>query len=138
MWNYKTSIEWTANKQGTLQCAGKPDIEVATPPEFGGPEGFWTPEDLLTGSVESCIMASALFFLTRGKIGFHAYRSNAVSTMEKSPSGLIFNGIALEITLELQDSGQADAARSALMQAEKTCPLSGSLNCPVELEIKLL
>ncbi|HKL22842.1 MAG TPA: hypothetical protein VJ904_13625 [Tichowtungia sp.] len=56
MWNYETSVEWKEGKQGVVRCGGKPDIAVATPPEFGGPEGIWTPEDMLTGSVESCVV----------------------------------------------------------------------------------
>ncbi len=38
-----------------LTAAGKPDLEVATPPGFkGGIEGVWSPEELLVGSLASC------------------------------------------------------------------------------------
>ncbi|MDZ8118824.1 OsmC family protein [Pontiella agarivorans] len=137
MWTYQTSVEWKTDKQGTAHCEGKPAIDVATPPEFGGPEGFWTPEDLMTAAVESCIMASALFFLNRGKIGFRSYSSHAAGTMEKGPSGLVFSRISVTVTLELEDAAQADAARKALQQAEKTCPLSNTLSCPVELTLEI-
>lgn len=137
MWTYETAVEWKKGKQGVARCKGKPDIETATPPEFGGPEGVWSPEDLLSSAVASCIMASALFFLERGKIAFNSYKSKGVGHMEKGPTGLVFSRIAVEVTLELEDPTQADAAHKAVVQAEKTCPLSNSLNCPVELSINV-
>ena len=137
MWTYETSVEWKEGKQALARCSGKPDIEVSTPPEFGGPEGFWSPEDLQTGAVESCIMASSLFFLERGNIPFRSYRSKAVGTLEKGPAGLVFSRIAVEVTLQLENPAQAEAAHKAVVQAEKTCPLSNSLSCPVELSINV-
>ena len=137
MWTYETSVDWKEKKTGEAHCEGKPAIAVATPPEFGGPEGIWTPEDLLTSAVESCIMASSLFFLNRGKIGFRSYKSKASGTMEKGAGGLTFSRIAVEVTVELDDPAQADAAHKAVIQAEKTCPLSNSLKCPVELDVHI-
>ena len=137
MWTYETSVDWKEGKTGETRCEGKPAIEVATPPEFGGPEGVWTPEDLLTSAVESCIMASSLFFLNRSKVAFKSYSSKAVGHLEKGPTGLVFSRIAVEVSLELEDASQADAAHRAVVQAEKTCPLSNSLSCPVELAINV-
>jgi len=137
MWTYETSVDWREGKTGVSRCSGKPAIEVATPPEFGGPEGIWTPEDLLTSAVESCIMASALFFLNRGKVLLRSYKSKATGSLEKGPTGLAFTRIAVGVTLELEDPAQADAAHKAVVQAEKTCPLSNSLSCPVELSINV-
>lgn len=137
MWAYETSVEWKEGKTGEANCSGKPGLEVATPPEFGGPEGIWTPEDLLTTAVESCIMASALFFLNRGKIQFRSYKSKAAGHLEKGPAGLVFSRIVVEVSLVLEDPSQADAAHKAVVQAEKTCPLSNSLSCPVELAVNL-
>ena len=137
MWTYETSVDWKEGKTGEANSSGKSGIEVATPPEFGGPEGVWTPEDLLTTAVESCIMASALFFLNRGKVPFRSYKSKATGTLEKGPTGLVFSRIAVEVTLVLEDPSQTEAAHKAVVQAEKTCPLSNSLSCPVELAINL-
>ncbi|MEN7973520.1 MAG: OsmC family protein, partial [Verrucomicrobiota bacterium] len=137
MWTYETTMEWKEGKQGVANCSGKPALEVATPPEFGGPEGVWTPEDLLTTAVESCIMASSLFFLDRGKVAFKSYKSKAAGHLEKGPAGLVFSRIVVEVSIELEDPAQADAARKAVVQAEKSCPLSNSLSCPVELSINV-
>ena len=33
---------WSREKRGVLAVAGKPDLEVASPPEFRGHPGIWT------------------------------------------------------------------------------------------------
>jgi organic hydroperoxide reductase OsmC/OhrA len=137
MWTYETSVDWKQGKTGETRSAGKPAVEVATPPEFGGPENIWSPEDLLTSSVATCIMSSALFFLERSGIALRAYRSNATATMEKNSAGLEITGVKVDITMELEDPSQQEAAHTAVVQAEKTCPISNGLKCPVELALKI-
>lgn len=137
MWTYETSVDWKQGKTGETRSSGKPTVEVATPPEFGGPENIWTPEDLLTSSVATCIMTSALFFIDRAKIQLRSYKSNATATMEKGPTGLVITGITVAVTVELADPSQSEATHKALVQAEKTCPISNSLNCAVELTLQI-
>lgn len=137
MWTYETAVDWKQGKVGETRSDGKPSVEVATPPEFGGPENIWTPEDLLTSSVATCIMTSALFFFDRAKIQLRSYKSNATATMEKGPTGLTITGMKVVVTVELEDSSLAEGARKAMEQAEKTCPISNSLKCPVELELQI-
>ena len=84
MWTYETFIDWKEGKTGEVRAEGKPSFAVATPPEFGGPENSWTPEDLLAAAVGSCIMTSTLFFAERAKISMRSYKSKAVATMEKT------------------------------------------------------
>jgi len=52
-YKYATSVLWTGEKKGALTVAGKPPVEVATPPEFKGHEGIWSPEDLYVAAVNS-------------------------------------------------------------------------------------
>ena len=137
MWTYETTMEWTEGKRGTAACEGKSPVEISTPPEFGGPEGFWTPEDLLTSAVAGCIMTSTLFFAERAKITMRSYAIQAAGTMEKTATGLAITKVAIAVEITLESPEQADAMRKAVEQAEKTCPISNSLNCPVELTMNV-
>ncbi len=137
MWTYKTSADWTEGKKGLSASDGKSPIEISTPPGFGGPEGFWTPEDLLTSAVASCIMTSTLFFAERAKIKMLSYTSQATGAMEKTTAGLAITQIVVAVHIALESPEQADAMRKAVKQAEKTCPISNSLNCPIELSLEI-
>jgi organic hydroperoxide reductase OsmC/OhrA len=137
MWTYKTTMDWKTGKSGVTSAEEKPAITVATPPEFGGPENIWTPEDLLTSAVASCLMTSTLFFVEKAKIAMSSYSSTAVSTMEKTPKGLAITKIEVEVVIVLEQADQADAARKAVERAENNCPISASLNCPVTLKLSV-
>ncbi|MGH9425673.1 MAG: OsmC family protein, partial [Terriglobia bacterium] len=57
---YKTGLKWVEEKSGMLSSSGKPSLKVASPPEFKGEAGVWTPEDLFVASVEICQMTTFL------------------------------------------------------------------------------
>jgi hypothetical protein len=58
---FKAKTTWNAARRGVLSAAGKPNIVVGSPPEFKGEPDNWAPEELLVGSVNTCIL---LTFLT--------------------------------------------------------------------------
>lgn len=136
MWTYETSVDWKEGKVGKTQCEGKPAFEIATPPEFGGPENIWSPEDLVSSAVASCIMTSALFFFDRAKVSIRSYSSKAIATMEKLEGRLQITHIALEVTVDLEDKTQEEATQKAMKQAKKTCPVSNALNCPTDINLR--
>jgi len=80
---YRNTVRKQDNGKGILIAAEKPDIEVASPPEFGGPGGTWSPEDLLVASVNACIMTTFLFFAKKDNIPVSFYESEAEEILEK-------------------------------------------------------
>ena len=62
---YKSSVIWQGQKLGLISSIDKPSFKVATPPEFKGHPGTWTPEDLFISSVNSCIMTTFLYFIEK-------------------------------------------------------------------------
>lgn len=99
MWQYETTVVWKAEKEGQLHSGGNPDIGVATPPVFGGPYNVWSPEQLLTGAVGTCLMTSALYFLEKADVDLRYYMSNATGTMGKTPDGLAFTGVNVNVNV---------------------------------------
>ena len=58
---YKARTSWSSARRGMLSAAGRPNIVVGSPPEFKGDPDIWAPEELLVGSLNTCMM---LTFLT--------------------------------------------------------------------------
>src|SRR4030043_1334372 len=92
-YKYMTSVLWTGEKKGALTVAGKPPVEVATPPEFKGHEGIWSPEDLYVAAVNSCIMTTFLAFAGRAGLAFEGYESEAEGLLEFVDERLVFTKI---------------------------------------------
>lgn len=136
MYSYEANTVWQGGKQARIHVEGRPQIDVGTPPEFGGPSGVWSPEQLLVASVDSCLMSTFLFFAEKSAIKMHSYKSTTVGRMDKTPDGLRFTAMDVSITVNVDTN--ADMAKATRLQSklEKYCPISSSLHCPVTLNLK--
>lgn len=133
-YTYRTSVRWTDRKVGTIAAAGKPDILVATPPEFKGHEGIWSPEDLFVASANICLMTTFLAFAERAGLAFTSYESDAEGLLELIEGKFQFTRIVLRPTLTLKPGEDAKKAGELLAKAEASCLISNSMKCRIELE----
>ena len=135
---YRTSVSWTEEKKGILCSAGKPTIEVATPPEFKGHEGMWTPEELFVASVNICIKTTFLYYAQKEDFKFLSYESEAEGVLERVENKFMFSEIKVKprITVLLKD--QIEKAKELIELSEKNCLISNSIKSKIEVitEIK--
>jgi len=99
VYTYHTSVKWTDQRKGVISSAGKPDIQVATPPEFKGHEGIWSPEDLFVASANICLMTTFLAVAERAGLAFTSYESAAEGRLELVDGKFQFTAITLKPTI---------------------------------------
>lgn len=133
-YTYRTGVRWTDRKIGVISAIGKPDILVATPPEFKGHEGIWSPEDLFVASVNICLMTTFLAFAERAGLSFIGYEGTAEGLLELVEGKFQFTKIVLRPKLTLKPGEDAKKAGELLTKAEANCLISNSMKCRVELE----
>jgi organic hydroperoxide reductase OsmC/OhrA len=75
-----------------LIADGKPNVDVATPADFGGHEGVWGPEDLFAAAVNCCIMTTFLYYQAKEGVELVSYRSSAEGILEFGDEGLVLHG----------------------------------------------
>lgn len=131
---YHTAVTWTDQRKGIISCAGKPDVEVATPPEFKGHEGVWSPEDLFVASANVCLMTTFLAVAERAGLAFSAYESAAEGRLELVEGKFQFTAITLKPTITLKSSADTDKAKELIEKAEANCLISNSMKATVTLE----
>lgn len=137
MWTYETALKWTGGMTGVEQTVGRPDLPISSPPEFGGLDSQWNPELMLVAAVESCLLLTTLSVMQRQKLALTEYASRATGRMAKTPEGLRFQEIAISIMLTVPaDSDEAKVAQAA-HTAEKYCPVSKALQCPVPVTVQV-
>src|SRR5690606_39337696 len=56
--DYRLELTATGYKTGRFTGDEVPHLSVASPPEFGGPGGVWSPEHLFVASVSTCLMTT--------------------------------------------------------------------------------
>jgi peroxiredoxin-like protein len=131
---YQTSVKWTEQRKGVIACEGKPDVQVATPPEFKGHEGIWSPEDLFVASANICLMTTFLAVAERAGLAFSTYESAAEGRLELVEGKFQFTTIAIRPIITLKSGDDADKAKELIEKAERNCLISNSMKANVTLE----
>ena len=136
---YKTIVKWVESKKGELSASDKHSIEVATPPEFKGHKGIWTPEDLFVASVNACIMTTFLYYAERSKLAFTGYESSAEGILEKKVTDFMISVITIIPKIKLSSSEDVQKAKEIIELSEKNCFISNSMKTKIivnpEIEI---
>jgi organic hydroperoxide reductase OsmC/OhrA len=128
---YKAQTTWTSERVGILSGAGKPNIIVGSPPEFKGKPDNWAPEELLVGSVNTCIL---LTFLTmaqgRGLIPA-AYDSEAEGLLENVEGKYLITEVTVRPRITVKSKADIEPIREAIESAESRCFMSNSVTAKV-------
>lgn len=131
---YQTSVKWTEQRKGVIACEGKPDVQVATPPEFKGHEGIWSPEDLFVASANICLMTTFLAVAERAGLAFSTYESAAEGRLELVEGKFQFTTIAIRPIITLKSGDDTDKAKELIEKAERNCLISNSMKAHVTLD----
>ena len=136
---YETEVEWRDQRRGDLESPGLAPLQVASPPEFHGHEGVWTPEHYFVAAVNSCFMTTFLAIAEMSKLEFVSFDCKAVGKLEK------VEGIGLQITevivrpkLVIRHDKDLERAQRILEKAEKNCLISNSIKSSVRLQTELV
>ncbi len=134
VFTYRTAVKWTGQKKGEASSPGKPAVPVATPPEFKGHEGIWSPEDLFVASVNVCVMTTFLAFAERAGLSFTGYESEAEGRLELVDGKFQVTAITLRPQVTLQAAEDSGKAGELLAKAEANCLISNSIKTKVAVE----
>lgn len=135
MSKFDVKVEWSSGPSFDVAASAGPAVEVAPPPEFGGPEGKWSPEDLLVAAVSSCLTATFFYFSNRMKIDVATYSAEAGGTVEKTSDGLRFSEVNVTMRIGLKNGEQVEQVEGLEARLEQFCPVSQALKCPVHLKL---
>lgn len=134
---YRTAVRWTERRMGITSCSGKPDVQVATPPEFKGHDGIWSPEDFFVASVNSCVMSTFLAFAERAGLAFIAYESEAEGRLELVDGRFQFTTILVRPRISLKPGEDPGKAKELMAKAEANCLVSNSIKTRVMVELSI-
>ncbi len=131
---FQGQVEWTGNREGVARIAGRPDIAVASPPEFKGPDGKWAPEHLFVTSVNLCTMLTFLSFAQHKNLPVRSYRSEAAGTLEFVDGSYRFTKIVLRPHIAVADSAFVQSVKETMEDAHRSCLISNSMRSEVVVD----
>lgn len=130
---YRTKVSWVREKRGILSSVGKPDIEIAVPPEFRGHEGIWTPEELFVASVNACIKTTFLYYAQKQNVEFLSYESEAEGRLERVENRFMFTEIKIMPKIRIATDSQIEKTKEIVGLSEKNCLISNSIKSKVKI-----
>ena len=132
---FPAGVEWEGGSMTVASVAGKQDLDVATPPEFGGEaEGVWSPEDLLVASAATCFavtLAAIVRHRTIPLLSLHVDGNGHVGPRDDGRLG--FTSIELEVTAETDSADAVTQLEAAIERAERGCLVAMALSIPVNV-----
>jgi organic hydroperoxide reductase OsmC/OhrA len=131
--HYKAKTTWSSARRGMLSAVGRPNIVVGSPPEFKGEPDIWAPEELLVGSLNTCMM---LTFLTlaqaRGLIPV-GYEGEAEGLLENVEGRYRISQVTVRPRVTVKSEAELEPARAAMESVEAHCFIANSINATVTL-----
>jgi organic hydroperoxide reductase OsmC/OhrA len=135
-YRYRVGVDWEDGRITTVTSPEKPDLTVATPPEFkNGVPGVWSPEDLLVASVASCFAVTLVAVAERRELPLHELQVSGTGHLTARDDGR-FGFVAIELTARIKtDALTLAGMERAAKHAERGCLVSMALDVPVHVEV---
>jgi peroxiredoxin-like protein len=130
---YQTRAVWKQGRRLNASAAGKPDLEISSPPEFKGEPGVWTPEDLFVAALNNCIMETFLSFAEQKGLALATYESTAEALLEFKEGKYRFTEIAVRPQVALKSQADVERAHQIMEDAHANCFVSNSITSSVSV-----
>lgn len=108
-------------------------IAAGSPPQFGGTDSVWSPEELLVAAALECLWTTFDAHARHDALAVHDWTGTGVAVLDKGSPVPRFTSITLRVELAVAP-GDEDRARRLLQTAEQRCIISNALSVPVTLE----
>ena len=131
--SYENNVTWKSARRGVVRAAGKPDLEVSSPPEFKGEAGIWTPEDLFVGALNTCVLMTFVAIAKQKGLEFASYECRAEGKLEFGEGKYRFTEVKLYPQIVARSPQDVERAQEILKSAHANCFISNSISSAVTL-----
>jgi organic hydroperoxide reductase OsmC/OhrA len=110
-----------------VKVSSLPAIACAIPPEFQGPGGGYSPEDLYGLAAISCLIATFKVFAEKTSVTYDEITGSCVVTIDRPPGKPV--GITtLDITLKVINASNKEKALLLLEESKKNCLVTNAMS----------
>ena len=135
---YHAVAWWTSGQTGLAKSDSAPNaIHFTAPPQFGGLEGRWTPEDLLLTALASCFTTTFHSISLDTKFKYIDLQVEVDGTVRKMETGYGFSEIIIRPNLTIIDEESRERGLSLLQRAAGLCLVSRALTPAPKFGIRI-
>jgi organic hydroperoxide reductase OsmC/OhrA len=118
---------------------GRPNIVVSSPPEFKGEPNIWAPEELLAGSLNTCMMLTFLTLAHARGLTPVRYESEAEGLLENVEGKYHITEVTVRPRVTLESEAELEPARKSWKvskpNASSQIPLAPGSRSPRNLSL---
>jgi organic hydroperoxide reductase OsmC/OhrA len=121
---------------GQVEASPRAPILAGPPPQFGGTDTVWSPEDLLVAAVLECLWTTFNAYSRRDGLTPRHFSGTGTAVLERGTQAApvpSFSSITLHVDLVVAP-GDEERGLRLLHTAEQNCIISNALRVPVTLE----
>jgi organic hydroperoxide reductase OsmC/OhrA len=135
---YKAKTAWSSGRRGMLSAGAKPDIIVGSPPEFKGEASNWSPEEMLVGALNTCLMLTFLTLAQARGLTPVGYESEAEGLLENVEGKYRITEVTVWPRVIVGNDAELELARKTMDGVEAQCFISNSITSRVKLTPEFL
>jgi organic hydroperoxide reductase OsmC/OhrA len=113
--------------------SGKAEHHRGHPPEFTGERQIWAPEELLVGSLNTCMMLTFLTLAQAQGLTPVGYESEAEGSLENVEGKYHMTEVEVRPHVTLKSEAELEPARKTMESVEAHCFIANSINAKVTL-----
>lgn len=111
-------------------------LAAGPPPELGGSDVWWSPEQLLVSAVASCFTATLFSMAEKTALRIGSYRCRARGVLDRTGAAIAFVSMHLALDIRVL-GGDEDRAKKLVASAQERCFVANTLRCPVDVSVVL-
>lgn len=140
--DYPVSVQWDGGRDGSGSVSSKhsgTSVPIAVPPEFQGPGGGASPEELLTSAIASCYTITFGIIAANRKLPVSSIQVEAVGQVEQNGAQFTYRNITVRPRITLDASAteeQMKVAEDMSHKADLYCIITNAVRGKVEIVVE--
>jgi organic hydroperoxide reductase OsmC/OhrA len=126
--HYEVSADARAEGPVSVKSDGLDPLATTSPPQFGGPEGYWSPESMLVASVANCFILTFRAIARASRLEWNSLKCSCEGILDRVDGKTRFTEYHLKATLHLPAGSNEVKAHKILEKANSNCLVTNSLN----------
>jgi organic hydroperoxide reductase OsmC/OhrA len=133
---YEAALSWQGTGGALVTAGPRPPIVGGAPPEFDGPEHWWSPEHLLLSALNLCLQTTFAALARKRRLTIESYRSRAEATLDRKDAGMGFTLMTLDVSVACA-AEEVEQVKDTLARAKQHCLVANALSVPVHLKVEV-
>ena len=125
--------------QGSIVVSGEglPDLDTQSPPQFGGPEGVWSPETMISATVANCFILTFRAIARASKFEWNSLECTVDGVLERVERTTLFTQFNINAVLHVPAGAREEFAKRLMEKSEQICLITASLKSETTLTTEI-